>query len=59
MSTAGAAVLALNALGEITDIEKYEPEYGKKYTPNKDKTEIYHNRYQAYLNYYQKTGNQR
>lgn len=59
MSTVGAAVLALNALGEITDVEKYEPGCGQKYTPNKDKSEIYQNRYQTYLDYYQKTGNQR
>jgi len=52
MSTVGAAVLALNVLGEITDIEKYEPGSGQKYTPNKDKSEIYQDRYQEYLYYY-------
>lgn len=55
MSTVGAAVLALNALGEITDIEKYEPGSGQKYTPNKDKSEIYQDRYREYLYYYQMT----
>jgi len=55
MSTAGAAVLALYALGEITDIEKYEPGCGQKYTPNEAKSKIYQDRYQEYLYYYQMT----
>lgn len=59
MSTIGAAALTLNALGEITDIEEYEPGHGEKYTPNKDTSEIYQGRYQKYLDYYKRTGNQR
>lgn len=56
MSTVGAAVLALNALGEIKDIEKYEPGYEKRFVPNERASKIYTKRYETYLDYYQRTG---
>jgi len=59
MSTAGAAVLALNVLGEIADIEKYEPGSGKKYVPDETKSKIYQERYGTYLDYYLQTSSER
>ncbi|WP_213974303.1 gluconokinase [Tepidanaerobacter acetatoxydans] len=59
MSTVGAAVLALNALGEVKDIEKYEPTHGRTYTPNKKANKAYEKRYETYLDYYQRTDEKR
>ena len=55
MSTVGAVVLALGALNEIENIQKYEPGYGKKITPNGKASEIYKQRYEVYLDFYHKT----
>ncbi|HHY71385.1 MAG TPA: hypothetical protein GX519_07055, partial [Thermoanaerobacterales bacterium] len=59
MSTVGAAVLALNAIGDIKNIERYEPGYGKTYTPNAKISNIYNKRYKLYLKYYQITSEKR
>jgi gluconokinase len=53
-SLLGIAVLTLNALGNIQDLQNFEPTLGEKIIPSKDSKDLYLQRYQRYLEIYEK-----
>ncbi len=54
-SLMGSIGMVLKVTGEIDSLEEFEPEQGKKITPNPEKFKIYRQRYDKYLDYYQIT----
>jgi gluconokinase len=53
-SMMGAAAIGLHILGQLENLEDFDVDKGKVYSPNPKMENFYNNRFDAYLNYYDK-----